>query len=260
MRTGKAAISSIMARASASSKGAARKVTSLRASTKMPPSPNMTMGPKTGSRCSRRRGWSRRRPWRGALGLVTMGATRQPSIAASGWRGAGGGEDLVEGGLGGGAVGDAEADAPDVALVEDVRREHLEDDGEAELRRRVRRLAGGPRLAGGHGRDAGGGGDVEGGELVERAGGKVGGGRDGRPWPPLPEGAREAREGPRPRASRASPPRRPGSPPPPDPACSPGCRTPTPRSACRGSRPCARSRRRGSLPSGPGSARSTPGS
>ena len=76
---------------------------------------------------------------------------------------AGGGEDLVEGGLGGGAVGDAEADAPDDALVEDVLREHLEDDGKAEVCRRVRRFAGGLGVAGGHGRYAGCGGDVQGG-------------------------------------------------------------------------------------------------
>ena len=43
---------------------------------------------------------------------------------------------LVEGGLG----GDAKVDAPDVALVEDVRGAHLEDDREAEVCGRIRRL------------------------------------------------------------------------------------------------------------------------
>ena len=75
MRTGKAAIDSIMARASISSKGAARKVTSFRASTKRPPSPNMTIGPNTGSRCT---------PRIVSTPPVTIGATRHPSIAASG--------------------------------------------------------------------------------------------------------------------------------------------------------------------------------
>ncbi len=56
--------------------------------------------------------------------------------------------------------------------------------------------------------------------------------------------------GPQPRASRASPPRRPGSPSPPGPSCSPPSRIPTPRSACRDLRACARSRRCGSLREG----------
>ena len=96
-----------MARASSSSKGAARKVTSFRTSTKMSPSPNMTIGPITGSPCT---------PWMVSPPPDTMGATRQPSIAASGW---------------GGAGGYAEVDALNVALVEDVRGEQVEDDGES---------------------------------------------------------------------------------------------------------------------------------
>ena len=40
-------------------------------------------------------------------------------------RGVGGGEDLFEGGFRGGAGGDAETDASDVAHVEEVRRHHL---------------------------------------------------------------------------------------------------------------------------------------
>ena len=85
---------------------------------------------------------------------------------------AGGGEDLVNCRSSGSAVGDAVADATDVALVEDCCGEHLEDDGKAELSRRVRCFAGGPGVAGGHGRNAGGGENVEGGELVSGTGGE----------------------------------------------------------------------------------------
>ena len=111
------------------------------------------------------------------------------------FRGATGGEDVVEGGFHAGAVDGAEADPSDVALVEDVDREHLEDDREAEVRRRIRCFGRGLGVAGANGRDSGGGEDVQGGELVDGTGGEGRGGEDGRAGASVPEEPCEAHDG-----------------------------------------------------------------
>ena len=106
--------------------------------------------------------------------------------------GAAGGNDLVGRSLGGGAIGDAEADAPDVVLVHDVQRQHLEDERKTQFRGSVVDFAGGSRQAGGDHRYRSRGDHTESGDLVERTGWQFFGGRDVRPRPPLPEGARVA--------------------------------------------------------------------
>ena len=123
-----------MSRACDPPKGAARKFKSFRASTKLPPRPDMTIGLKTGSRCT---------PRMVSTPPVTMGATRQPSIAASGWA------ERAVARISSKAVSASvrlsatpRRTPPMSLLVENVRRDHLEDDGKAELRRRVRCLAG----------------------------------------------------------------------------------------------------------------------
>ncbi len=142
----------------------------------------MTIGPNTGSRCT---------PRMVSTPPVTYGGDEAAVDSRVRDGRPAGGDGLVEGRPGGGAVGDAKADAPDVALAHDAHGQHLEDDREAEVRRR---LAGGPCVAGGNDRDPGCGHRPEGGEFVYRTGRQLGGCRDGRSRAPLPEGAREARE------------------------------------------------------------------
>ena len=119
----------------------------------------MTMvGPNTGSRSTPKDGLDASRHYRGDKAAVD-GRVRLG--------GAGGGEDLVESGLRGDAVGDAETDTPDVALVKGFRGQNLEDEGGSRgppLRPELRRQSG---LVGGNGRNADSGEDVEGGELVD---------------------------------------------------------------------------------------------
>ena len=82
----RALICSTIERASWRDSGIARKATSSRISTKMPPRPNIITGPKIGSRLT---------PMMTSVPFRAIGVTSTPRMVAEGQKGAAGAHDLV---------------------------------------------------------------------------------------------------------------------------------------------------------------------